>query len=253
MLDATGYPEAASPYAPPPKRRPYLEETQRPPGRLRIAFSSETPTGQPIGAECRRALEETASLLEELRHDVVEGGLGIDYRALYRAQAAVSNANLARNVAEASERVSREPEADELERLTWAGVERGRALTGEVVWESWRKLRCMSREILARFEDFDVYLTPVMGTPPPPIGHIDPVRLEPRELVRRQAAAFPFTPPFNFTGQPAASVPLAWSADGLPLGMQLAGRYGDEATLFRLAAQLEQARPWIGRRPPVWG
>ena len=70
---------------------------------------------------------------------------------------------------------------------------------------------------------------------------------------RRQARAFPFTPPFNFTGQPAMSVPLAWSSDGLPLGMQFVGRYADEATLFRLAAQLENARPWIERKPPVWG
>ena len=110
----------------------------------------------------------------------------------------------------------------------------------------------MNRQVLALFEDYDVYLTPVMGTPPPEIGHIDPVNLEPREVQRRQAVVFPFTPPFNFTGQPAMSVPLAWSSDGLPLGMQFVGRYADEATLFRLAAQLEQARPWIDRKPRIW-
>jgi amidase len=99
----------------------------------------------------------------------------------------------------------------------------------------------------------DVLLTPVMGTAPPRIGHIDPVRLEPAEVNRRQARAFPFTPPFNTTGQPGMSVPLAWSADGLPIGMQFIGRYGDEATLFQLAGQLEEARPWRDRRPVVWG
>ena len=91
-----------------------------------------------------------------------------------------------------------------------------------------------------------------MGTPPPKIGHIDPVNLDPKEVDKRQAEVFPFTPPFNFTGQPSLSLPLWWSADDLPLGMMFTGRFGDEATLLRLAAQLEEARPWIGRKPPVW-
>jgi amidase len=252
MLDATGGPEPASPYAPPPKERPYLEELARPPGRLRIAFSGETPSGRPIHDDNRRALEETVTLLGELGHELVERDLGIDYRAFYRAQGIVSAANAAANLVELTLRVGREPEKDELEPLTWAGIERGRRLSGERVMGAWRQLRVSGREILALFEDFDVYLTPVLGTPPPPIGHIDPVNLDPREVGRRQARAFPFTPPFNVTGQPAMSVPLGWSEGGLPLGMQFAGRYADEATLFRLAAQLETAQPWSARRPRIW-
>jgi amidase len=253
MLDATGGPEPASPYAPPPKGRPYLEEVAQPPGRLRIAFSGETPSGRPIHDDNRRALEETVTLLGELGHEPVERDLGIDYRAFYRAQGIVSAANAAANLVELTLRVGREPEEDELEPLTWAGIERGRRLSGERVMGAWRQLRMSGREILALFEDFDVYLTPVLGTPPPPIGHIDPVNLDPREVGRRQARAFPFTPPFNVTGQPAMSVPLGWSEAGLPLGMQFAGRYADEATLFRLAAQLETAQPWSARRPRIWG
>ncbi len=253
MLDATGHPEPASPYAPPPKARPYLEELGAPPGRLRIAVSCETPSGRPVHPENRRALEETALLLAELGHDVDERGLGIDYRALYRAQGAVSTANAAANLAELVERVGREPSEAELEPLTWAGIRKGRSLTGEQVMRAWRALRRINREILALFEEYDVFVTPVLGTPPPPIGHIDPVKLAPRELSRRQALAFPFTPPSNFTGQPAMSVPLCWSEEGLPLGMHFVAGYADEATLFRLAAQLERARPWIQRKPPVWG
>ncbi|MBW2280833.1 MAG: amidase [Deltaproteobacteria bacterium] len=253
MLDATGYPEPASPYAPAPKERPYMEELATPPGRLRIAFSSETPRGVAIHPENQAALEDTAKLLEELGHDVVERGLGIDYRALYRAQAAVATANSAANYSAMVERIGREAREDELEPLTWAGIRRGQRRSGEEVMAGLRSLRERCREVLSLFEEFDVYLTPVMGTPPPEIGFIDPVNLEPREVGHRQADVFPFTPPFNFTGQPAMSVPLAWSQDGLPLGMQFAARYGDEATLFRLAGQLEQARPWIERRPAVWG
>ncbi len=253
MLDATGYPESAVPYAPAPKERPYSEEVGTPPGRLRIAFSSETPRGVDIHPENQAAMEDTAKLLEELGHDVEPRGLGIDYRALYRAQGIVSGANAAANLREMVLRIGREPREDELEPLTWAGIRRGQKRTGEEVMGALHTLRDRCREILEFFDDVDVYLTPVMGTPPPRIGYIDPVNLAPREVGRRQADVFPFTPPFNFTGQPAMSVPLAWSSDGLPLGMQFAARYADEATLFRLATQLEQARPWIDRRPEVWG
>jgi amidase len=253
MLDFTGYPEPASPYAPPPKARPYLEEIATEPGRLRVAFSSETPNGKPIDPEVETALKETAALLESLGHDVEERGLGVDYRSLYKAQGIVSAANQAAKFRDMVELVGREPREEELERLTWAGIRSGQKLSGERVMAAWRQLRSLNRQVLQLFEEVDVYLTPVMGTPPPPIGHIDPVNLDPRELNRRQARAFPFTPPVNFTGQPAMSVPLAESQEGLPIGMQFAAGYADEATLFRLASQLEAARPWSARRPAVWG
>ncbi|MDR3513135.1 MAG: amidase family protein [Caulobacteraceae bacterium] len=252
MLDATGYPEPASPYPAPPKERPYLEEVAREPGRLRIAWSSETPSGRPIDPEVRAALEATARLLEGLGHDLVEQGLGIDYRALYAARAPLSGANFAAGMKRLIQEVGREPEPDELEPLTWVSLKGGRKVTGEDALWGLQELRRLNRNTLALFETFDVYLTPVMGTPPPPIGYIDPVAVEPRELMRRQGQAFPFTPPFNFSGQPSLSLPLARSATGLPIGMMFTGRYADEATLFRLAAQLEVAAPWKDLRPAIW-
>ena len=253
MLDWTGHPEPTSPYASPAKARPYMQEIETTPGRLRIAFSTETPSGRPIDAEIEAATKETAALLESLGHDVEERGLGIDYRALYKAQGIVSSANAAANYRELVLRIGREANEDELEPLTWAGIRNGQGHSGEKVFGAWRKLRVLNRKVMQLFEDFDVFLTPVMGSPPPRIGHIDPVNLEPREVGKRQAKAFPFTPPFNFTGQPAMSVPLMETTEGLPIGMQVAGRYADEGTLFRLAAQLEEARPWIARRPAIWG
>lgn len=252
MLDWTGIAVPGSPYTPPPKANPYTREITRSPGRLKIAFSSETPSGREVDGEVRSALEATADLLRRLGHEVTPKGLGIDYRAFYRETLRAGSANFAAEMAVRIERYGREPEPDELEPLTWASLNAGRRVTGGEAMAAMRARRVWGRRILALFEDFDVYLTPVMGMPPPPIGWIDPVKLEPREVNRRQAQAFPFTPPFNVSGQPSMSVPLAWSAQGLPIGMMFTGRFADEATLFRLAGQLEKAAPWKDRHPPIW-
>jgi amidase len=253
MLDVTGVPEPMSAYAPPAKDRPYTEEIERGPGRLRIAWSSETANGRPIHAEVQAALVGVAALLAELGHEVVPHGLGVDQRALYGAQNAWSGANFAAGMKRLIEQVGREPEEGELEPLTAASLRGGRRATGEqVMWEQ-QQVRMLARGVLALFEDFDVYMTPVMGTPPPPIGYIDPVAVPPREIGRRNGELFPFAAPFNMTGQPSISLPLAWSPSGLPIGIMFTARYADEATLFRLAAQLEKECPWKDKRPPNWG
>ena len=253
MLDATGWPEPGSPYPAPPKARPYLEEVAAAPGKLRIAWSAETPNGRPIHAEIQAALEATAALLKSLGHEVIERGLGIDYRALYASRGPAAAANFAAGMARLVEAVGHEPEPDELEPLTWASLKVGRRQTGPDVMRSLQDTRMLNRKTLAAFEDIDVYLCPVMGEPPPEIGFIDAVNLEPREVNRRQGRIFPYTPPFNFSGQPSLSLPLAQSKAGLPIGMMFTARYADEATLFRLAGQLEKEAPWKDRRPQVWG
>jgi len=253
MLDATGVPEPGAPYPAPPKARPYLEEVGTAPGRLRIAWSPETPSGRPIEPEMQAALEATAQLLKDLGHEVIERGLGIDYRALYASRGPAAAANFAAGMARLIEEIGREPEEGELEPLTWASYKAGQRQTGADVMRSLQETRMLNRATLAAFEDIDVYLCPVMGEPPPRIGFIDPVNLEPKEVNRRQGRIFPFTPPFNFSGQPSMSLPLAMSASGLPIGMMFTAKYADEATLFRLAGQLEKEAPWKHRRPRVWG
>jgi amidase len=253
MLDATGIPEPGSPYASPPKQGPYLDEISRSPGKLRIAWSSETPRGDPIDPEVQQALESTAATLAALGHDVRGESLGVDYKALYAARAPVSGANFAAGMARTIAEVGREPTEDEFEPLTRASLEGARRVTGEQAFFALQELRMLSRKLLSRFESFDVYLCPVMSAPPPPIGFSDPATVPPREINRRQAALYPYTAMFNFTGQPSISLPLAQSAGGLPIGMMFTARYGDEATLFRLAGQLEKEMPWSGRRPTIWG
>ena len=252
MLDATGYPQAGDPFQAPAKAGPYLEEVSKSPGKLRIAWSAETPSGRPIADEMLAALHKTADLLKSLGHEVFEQGLGVDYRALYRAQALVSASNFSANVQRWIEKLGREPGDHELGPLARRGYEAGKRLTGQQALWGWQQLRLFNREILQRFVDFDVYLTPTMSTPSPRIDWLDPLNLDLKEFDHRQSSTYGTTPPFNFTGQPSLSLPLWQSEDGLPMGMMFTGRFADEATLYRLAGQLEKECPWKDRRPPIW-
>lgn len=252
MLDATDMPDSESPFPAPPKQRPYLLEVSTQPGRLRIAFSSETPSGIPAHPEVRAALEKTAHWLEALGHHVEERNLGIAYRKLYRASNAVLAANFADSMRKRIEQIGREPKEGELEALTLRNWKAGERVTGADAMRGWQTLKVFTREIYQFFSRYDVFLTPVLVTPVPKVGYIDPVRLDPREVDERQAKTFGYTPPFNMTNQPSLSLPLHWDSAGLPIGMMFTGRWGDEATLYRVAGQLEQAHPWINRRPQIW-
>jgi len=252
MLDATGYAQAGDPFQAPAKAGPYLEEVERSPGRLRIAWSAETPSGRPIPDEMLAHLLRTVELLKGLGHEVFEQGLGIDYRLLYRAQGLASASNFSANVARWVEKLGREPGPEELGPLARRGYEAGQRLNGQQAFWGFQQLRLMNRQILSAFENFDVYLTPVMSTPAPRIDWLDPNMEDTREFDKRQAATYGTTPPANFTGQPSLSLPLWQSDDGLPVGMMFTGRFADEATLYRLAGQLEKEAPWRDRRPPIW-
>jgi amidase len=253
MLDATGYPEPASPYASPAKTGPYLDEVGRSPGRLRISWSSETANGKPIDPEVQAKLEQTAETLKALGHEVVERGLGVDYRGLYRAQTLVSASNFAAGMRRWIEKIGREPGEGEIEGLARRAFEGGKRISGEQALWGWQQLRILNRQILAAFEVVDVHLTPVLGTVPPKHELLDTLTDDLKAFDQAQAKTFPFTPPFNFTGQPSLSLPLHESSEGLPIAMMFTARYADEATLFRLAGQLEKEMPWKDRRPKVWG
>jgi len=252
MLDVTGRPEPGSPYAAPAKERPYAEEIGRAPGRLKIAWSSLTANGRPVHAEVQAALEATATLLEKLGHEVVPRDLPVDQRALWGAQNAFSGANFAAGMRRMIEELGREPEGDDFEPLTWASWKGGQRAGGMDAMADMQALRMLGRQALQLYETFDVFLTPTLSAPPPPLGYLSPVLNAPRDIGRRNGEFFSFPGVANMTGQPSISLPLAWSSDGLPMGMMFTARYADEATLFRLAAQLEKEAPWKHRRPPVW-
>jgi amidase len=252
MLDVTGRPEPGSPYAIPPKERPYAEEVLRAPGKLKIAWSSETANGRPVHPEVQAALESTVALLESLGHELTPHGPGVDQRALWGSQGAFSGANFAAGLRRMIEAAGREPAEDEFEPLTWASWKGGQRAGGMDAMANMQDLRVLARQALQLYETFDVFLTPTLSAPPPPIGYLSPVLNTPRDIGRRNGEFFSFPGVANMTGQPSISLPLAWSSQGLPMGMMFTARYADEATLFRLAAQLEKEAPWKHRRPPVW-
>ena len=145
----------------------------------------------------------------------------------------------------------RAPDRDQMEDLTWAIYELGRERRASEYLLALQDMQRVSRDIARFFSDYDLWFTPTLAEPPVPLGTFDSTPENPLRGFDRAAAFVPFTPLCNATGQPAMSVPLFWNADGLPVGTHFVGRFGDEATLFRLAAQLEEARPWADQRPPV--
>jgi amidase len=255
MLDWTGTPEDDAPYPPVPKTRPYLEEIETPPGKLRIAFSTEVPReGLAPHPDVQAVFDATVKLLGELGHTMIEKTkFDVDWRRLYRAQGAVSGAMFAASIDDWTKVLGREPGEADMEPLAWASYRASKKLSSSQIGEGMQNLRLGCRQVLALWRDFDVLLSPVTLAPPPRIGHLDPVNVEPREFNRRQSFVFGYTPPYNMTGQPSLSLPMGQSKDGLPIGMMFTSRIGDEAVLYRLAAQLEEAQPWKDRRPMVWG
>src|SRR3954447_17363221 len=251
MLDATGFAQPGSPFPAPPKSGPYLAEVGRDPGRLRIAWSDATPSGRPVDPEVAAALRSTVDSLAALGHNVHEEPLAIDQRAFYRAVRTVNAAGFAAEMSLVVERVGREPGDGEIEQLARRAYEAGKQLTAQAAFRAFGELQELSWRIGEQLAASDVFLTPVMGTPPPRVDELDPLG-DLRDFDRRSADAFPFTPPFNVTGQPSMSLPLHISGTGLPIGMMFTARHGDEATLFRIAAQLERELPWSGRTPPLF-
>ena len=223
--------------------RPFLEEAGRAPGRLRIAVTTEPPTEVPVDPACIAAVEDAAALLAEFGHNVHEA------TPPWRSDEMIINFIRIWQVGPATVGID---DLSLLEPINRALAEDARATPSPEYGLAIMKLQQFVRVVVAFWNDVDVVLTPTLALPPVPIGWtFEETGGDPRAAFLRQTLFTPFTPLVNVTGQPAASLPLHWSDDGLPIGVQLIGRPFEEATLIRLAAQLEEARPWAERRPPV--
>jgi amidase len=248
LLDATHGPSAGDPYTAPAPARPYREEIGADPGRLRIAWTASAPNGATVAADCAGLLRETAALCESLGHRVEEADPEIDGTAIVPTFLTLSAANTAVNLATHPAK-GRAPREDEVERVTWAMGRMGERITGAEYVRATQAAHRLGRQTAAFMAPYDVFLTPGLASPAVKLGWLDMMLDDLEEYWRRVFTFSPFTVWFNLTGQPAMVLPVGQTDNGLPLSVQLVGRFGDEATLFRLAAQLERSRPWIGRRP----
>ncbi|MES2511650.1 MAG: amidase [Pseudomonadota bacterium] len=251
ILDATAGPDAGAPYFTARPATTYLQALDRPSGQLRIAFTTTTFDGRPVHAECREAVESTVRLLRNLGHDVVEGRPEFDAAALGGACGMVLVTGLAAIVAVRESQLGRSLQADELESVTHEAIALGRQVSGVQYASQFATINREVRRIGRFFETADVLVTPALATPPVRIGELSTQALSLSQFQQAMAAFCPFTGAFNATGQPAMSLPMHWSGEGLPIGVQLVGRFAEDATLLQLAAQLEVARPWFDRTAPL--
>lgn len=253
-LDALHGPGAGDKYVIPPPARPFAEEVGAEAGRLRVRWTAAAWAGAAVAPECGAAVQAAAAALDGLRHEVEEGTPAIDPDVLHRALVTTWAAGLAQRAAALQRIVGGPPTPETVEACTLAMIRLGQSISAVELLEGYGDCNAVGRAIGAFFEHVDVLVLPSVGRLPWRLGELDQndASLGGDAWVRKLFADYaPFTAMFNITGQPAISLPLAWSDEGLPVGVQLVARYGDEASLLRLASQLEQAFPWSERVPPT--
>ena len=234
--------------------QPYREQIKTPPDKLRIAWTTTPTSGAKISPECENAVHGAVRLLEGLGHTLVEDRPRYDWEAFLANIHVIWTAFTTAMVDAAGAPLGRKPSPDNLEAVTLACYEDGKRYSAADLVNSMSYNNILSRQIGAFFQNYDVFVTPTIAQPPAPLGELNQNRkgMTAMEWTQQVFTYCPFTPAFNSTGQPAISLPLHWSTNGLPIGVQFVGHFGDEGRLLRLAAQLEQARPWAEKRPLVY-
>jgi amidase len=249
LLDATSGPDVGDPYWAPPPARPFLSEIGRDPGRLRIALTTTPWIEGPVDPECAEAARAAGRLCESLGHHIEEARPQIDEAAWLKSTLVIVTASLGFAVETRATALGRALKSDDVERITWERVELGRTFSATDYARAIHTVHRTGRVVARFLERYDVLITPTMAKPPHPLGVLSLSSPDSAAFTAARSASVGFTSLFNSSGHPAMSVPLSMSRSGLPLGVQFVARFGDEATLFRLASQLETAAPWKDRRP----
>jgi amidase len=254
ILDAVAGPMPGDPYSAAPPARPFLAEVGADPARFRVGLMTSAPAHLvPVHPDCVAAAEDAARLLESLGHSIeLAHPAALDEDEFLYPFGTLVAAWTARDLDDWSAKTGVAIGPDDVETHTWALAEMGRGVSARQYIEVVSWLQSHARRLAAWWaEGFDLLLTPTMAEPPPKLGEFAVTATDPLRGLSRSTPMAAFTSPFNSGGQPAVSLPLHWSSAGLPVGVQLVAAYGREDLLVRIAAQLERARPWSSRRPPI--
>lgn len=253
MLDAVDGAKPGDAYRAPPPLRPFVKEVGADPGRLRIGLLASDPTGTlTVHPECVRAVRAAAEALAKLGHDVVESFPEVLRKGSWPQEFMPCIAVVvARELNYYGRLIGRPLTENDVEFSTWNYAQMGRGVSVDQYAAGIDSIRLQAREMERWWQDdgWDLLLTPTMPAISPRIGEIQPTRENPFSTLAMSLSHY--TVPFNVSGQPAISLPLHWTPEGLPVGVQLAAAYGRDDVLIRVAAQLEQAMPWAQRRPPI--
>lgn len=251
ILDASCRPVLGDPYHLAPPQTPFREEVRRDPGKLRIAMLAYNLNDSAQDPQCTAAVRETAKLCETLGHTVEEARLPASLKNLLDTAMAIVGTTVALNLQREADRRGRAISEDEIEPLSRLVWERAKSVTGVQYAQAIQAMHNAGRVAAKWMGSYDVLLLSTMGALPIPTGLLKDGVANIEQLSAKHANFAPNTQLFNATGQPAMSVPLAMSSEGLPIGIQFAARTGEDATLFRLAGQLEKVRPWADLKPPA--
>ena len=250
LLDASAGPDLGAPYGIAPPTRPWAAEVRARPTGLRIAVSTRTPAGVALHTDCAEAVRVASKLCRELGHVVDEARPPLDAEAIGNALRVIMRASVRTLVDARAATLGRAPTQGDLEPVTWDRYYTSSETAADYA-RALATLHRATRELAAFQEQWDVILTPMLAQPPVRLGEIVHSGPNAAYFADRVREFSPFSAMANWAGVPAMSVPLHWSAGGLPIGVQFIGRFGDEGTLFCLAAQLEEAKPWAKRRPSL--
>jgi amidase len=251
MLDATAGPDIGAPYYAAPPARSFVKELGADLGKLRIGFAVNSPAGKPVHKDCLSAIKEATLLLENLGHIVEEINLNGINEIIGNTNMTVLTTTLAWEIDAWSRKIGKTPSKDDFEPATWVIREIGKQCNAVDYVDAIYNIHKFTRDFDHRFLQYDILVTSVLAEPPVLLGSFNGTEDDPLAGSIRHAEYMPFTPICNITGRPAMSVPLYWNNENLPIGVHFIGKYGDEATLFRLASQLENAKPWDDKRPPI--
>jgi amidase/6-aminohexanoate-cyclic-dimer hydrolase len=254
MMDACAGPDAGAPYAAPAMETTYCDAITRPPRRLRIAMCDTTFTGAPIDPACAAAVAHAAKILEDLGHEVTPALPKADHDAMMRAWTKIVACGTALWIENTLKSKGRDLQQGDVQGVARGAIDYASQISGAQYLQAVGDIHAYGRQMAAAFDDYDIILSATLSEPPAHVGRFTHEREDYENYRIGPGGVFeysPFCATFNASGQPAASVPLYWSEDGLPIGIHLAAGFGQDAPLIALCAELEQAAPWGHKRPPM--